>query len=186
MSWYGWHFLPNDRRLANGDGREITPGSVTSVGGSIELCKRGLHASKKPLDALRYASGEVVSRVELRGDILEGDDKACATERRVLWMADATDTLHEFACWCAEEALTREREAGREPDARLWAAIETKRAWLRGEASKNELVVAWAASRAAAKYAAYSAAQAAARDAAYAAQNGPLKTVLFALRRNGG
>lgn len=39
---------------------------------------------------------------------------------------------HEAACVFAERALTRERDRGREPDARSWAAIEAKRAWLDG------------------------------------------------------
>ena len=53
--------------------------------------------------------------------------------------------LHEFMCWCAEQALVREREAGREPDPRSWAAIEAKRAWLRGEIDGKVLAAAWEA-----------------------------------------
>jgi hypothetical protein len=57
--------------------------------------------------------------------------------------------LHEFACVCAERALTREREAGREPDPRTWAAITVKRRWLCGEATDVELAAARDAARAA-------------------------------------
>jgi len=46
---------------------------------------------------------------------------------------------HEGACVFAERALVREREDGREPDPRSWAAIEAKRAWLRGEITDTEL-----------------------------------------------
>ncbi|MHC4178390.1 MAG: hypothetical protein ACYSWU_12835 [Planctomycetota bacterium] len=53
---------------------------------------------------------------------------------------------HEAACAFAERALAREREHGREPEPSLWAAIEAKRAWLRGEINDNELEAAqWAA-----------------------------------------
>ena len=59
-------------------------------------------------------------------------------------------TLHEFACWCAEDALNHVEN----PDERSWNAIKVKRAWLRGEASDAELAVArddaWAAALAAA------------------------------------
>ena len=59
--------------------------------------------------------------------------------------------LHELACDYAERALERERKAGREPDERSWAAIETTRRWLRGEATDQELAAAgtsaWAAER---------------------------------------
>ena len=67
--------------------------------------------------------------------------------------------LHEYACRCAEYALT----FAREPDSRSIAAIEAKRKWLRGEISNDDLTAAWAA-RAAAW-----AADAAARAAAWAA-----------------
>lgn len=59
--------------------------------------------------------------------------------------------LHEFACRCAEYALTFVEN----PDPRSVAAIEAKRAWLRGEITDDELDAALAAAR-----------DAAARDAA--------------------
>ena len=71
--------------------------------------------------------------------------------------------LHEYACRCAEYALTFVRE----PDSRSIAAIEAKRKWLRGEISNDDLTAA----RAAAWDAACDAANAAARAAAWAAAN---------------
>ena len=65
--------------------------------------------------------------------------------------------LHEYACRCAEYALTFVRE----PDSRSIAAIEAKRKWLRGEISNDDL----AAARAAAWTAAWTAARAAATAA---------------------
>ena len=86
--------------------------------------------------------------------------------------------LHEYACRCAEYALTFVRE----PDSRSIAAIEAKRKWLRGEVSNDDLTAArdaaWAAADAAraaawgaawAAWAAWAAAQIAAADAADAA-----------------
>ena len=76
--------------------------------------------------------------------------------------------LHEYACRCAEYALTFVRE----PDSRSIAAIEAKRKWLRGEISNDDLTAAraaaWDAAWSAAT-AARAAAWAAARAAAYAA-----------------
>ena len=74
--------------------------------------------------------------------------------------------LHEYACRCAEYALTFVRE----PDSRSIAAIEAKRKWLRGEISNDDLTAARAAADAAAD-AARAAADAAraAADAARAA-----------------
>ncbi len=73
--------------------------------------------------------------------------------------------LHEFACRCAEYALSFVDN----PDPRSIAAIEAKRKWLRGEIKDEELRAAWAAARAAAGAAARAAAMAATWDAAGAA-----------------
>lgn len=70
--------------------------------------------------------------------------------------------LHEFACRCADRALSRVEN----PDPRSLRAIEVKRAWLRGEATDDELEAA----QAAAIGAAGGAAEAAALDAAEAAE----------------
>lgn len=76
--------------------------------------------------------------------------------------------LHEYACRCAEYALTFVRE----PDSRSIAAIEAKRKWLRGEISNDDLTAAraaaWDAARDAARAAAWDA-NATARAAAWAA-----------------
>ena len=77
--------------------------------------------------------------------------------------------LHEFACVCAERALSRVGN----PDSRSVAAIGAKRAWMRGEITDEELTdarasasdAAWDVAKAAVGYAAW----AAACDAAWAA-----------------
>ena len=86
-------------------------------------------------------------------------------------------TLHELACRFAESALRAERKAGRDPDPRSWAAIEAKRAWLRGEITGKQLSAAesaaesaaWLAARLASESAAESAAWLAAESAAWSA-----------------
>lgn len=152
--WVGWHFLKEDKRLRWGTKEVVKKGRVYCVEGELKLCEFGLHASKKPLDALKYAPGPIVCLVELRGEILEGEDKACATKRKVLKMADATKVLHEFACWCAGKV---------------------KRAWLKGKATNEELGTArdtawdaaWDAARDVARDAAWDATRGTARDTAW-------------------
>ena len=68
--------------------------------------------------------------------------------------------LHEFACRCAEYALSFVDN----PDPRSIAAIDAKRKWLRGEIKDKELRAAWAAARAAAWDSARAAAWAAANE----------------------
>ena len=170
-----WHFLRDDQKLKYPPYTLVEVGQKLTVDPPLILCNWGLHASKRAIEALRYAPGPIACRVELSGEILEDDDKVCATERTVLKMIDATNILHEFACWCAEQALLQEREAGREPDPRSWAAVDAKRKWLRGEITDSELAAAWdaawaaarAATRVAARAAAGAAASAAARTAAW-------------------
>ena len=69
--------------------------------------------------------------------------------------------LHEFACRCAEYALSFVES----PDPRSIAAIVAKRKWLRGKITDAELYAAWAAAR----DAAWDDASDAAQDAAWAA-----------------
>ena len=82
-------------------------------------------------------------------------------------------TQRIFACDCAERALMRESEAGREPDAWSWNAIAVSRRFAYGSATSEELDAAYSAASAAvwdaASAAAWDAASAAARDAASAA-----------------
>ncbi len=118
----GWHFCSEDSRLGYDDGREIIEGETLRVEGEPVLCKYGMHASERIIDALKYAPGPVLCRVELRDRIIEGNDKAVARARKTLWLFDATNALRDFAATVAENALLAERAAGREPDPRSWAA----------------------------------------------------------------
>ena len=156
-----WHFLAEDKRLGYNDGRLVEVGQTLECEGEPVLCSNGMHGSARLIDALRYASGPIVCRVEIDGDVIEGKYKLCGRRRTVLWMLDATRLLHEFACWCAEDALALVEQ----PDARSVAAIEAKRRWLNGEITDEEL----AAARAAARDAASAAAEAVARDDAWSA-----------------
>jgi len=145
MSVLAWHFLPRDRRLAYGDGRLIRKGRRLHVEGEPILCKHGMHGSRRLIDALSYASGPVIERVEIGVDkpykIVEGQDKLVGNWRKTLWWIDSTTILHEFACREAEDAL---RDAG-VTDVRYWNAIRVKRLWIQGRATNEELNAAQAA-----------------------------------------
>ena len=86
------------------------------------------------------------------------DDKLCA----VLCSEFLPDEiLHEFACRCAEYALSFIEK----PAPRSVAAIEAKRAWLRGEISDDELAKARRTAWDAAWYSAWSVLDAAEKNA---------------------
>lgn len=152
-----WHFLPADCRLTHGDGRLVQVGETLTVPKRPLVGIYGLHAASKAMDALEYAPGPVVCRVTLGGNLHHNNSLSAGSERTVVAMADATPVLHEFACWSAEQALHLTGDA--EPTCRK--AIETKRAWLRGEATDADLAAARAAARDAARDAAWAAARAA-------------------------
>ena len=97
MSIEAWHFLSGNRRLLYGTKEVVYPGHTIRVDGPIELCAHGLHASRRGIDALDYAPGPIICRVLIGGEIVEGKDKIAGTERTVLWMADASEMLRDFA-----------------------------------------------------------------------------------------
>ena len=176
----GWHFVANDRKLGYGDGRLVEVGKTYTVPDTreLELCEYGLHASKRLIDALNYAPGEVICRVELAAPIVNGDDKMVSYSRKVLAMIDGGRLLHEVACQCAEYALTFVKD----PDSRSVAAIKAKRDWLDGKITDQELSAAGSAAR----DAAWDAAWAAAWDAAWDHLNKVLTKMVTAAIKKGG
>jgi len=154
-----WHFT---------DGWNLRDGQLLKIGktykhaGDLKLCYSGYHASPRLIDALKFAPGSVLSVVECGGNLVRDTDKIACTERRVLYAEDVNTSLHAFACEVALHGLCEFEVT----DDRSYAAIDTKLAWLDGDASDKEL----AAARDAAGAAAWDAALAAARDAAEAAR----------------
>ena len=173
----GWHWLAKDRRLQFGTHEVVKVGGVYRATGPLVMCSNGVHASRRVLDALRYAPGSICCRVHLRGEILHGTDKSVARERRVLWMVDATTLLHEFTLTVALNMLHWVKARGEYVDPRSWVALDVKERWLRGVATDRQLAAAWAAARAA-EDAARAAAWAAAEDAAWTAAEGAQNTML--------
>lgn len=183
-----WHWTSETLR----DGSPIPPvGEWVKHEGEVVLCASGYHGSRRILDALKYAPGPFVHRVEMRGDIFEEKDKMVARERRILWSLDGTDILHSFArrcaldtvhLWEAPEIVIQYLKTGRK-DIRAaawdvaWAAAEAARAaaWAAAGAA------AWAAAEAAAGAAA-GAAGAAAGAAEREKQNRRLTSMVCAAR----
>ena len=145
-----WHFLPSSRCLRWGSRKLVRPGRKMVVDPPLLMCRHGLHGSKNIMDALTYAPGPVLCRVSMLGEVIEEDDKYCATERHCIWMADATRDLHEFACWCAETALANYcRLTDQKPAQAVLDTIAAKRGWLKGSVGDKELLAARLAVRAA-------------------------------------
>jgi hypothetical protein len=102
----GYHFTGTVLR----DGRPIPPiGEWLEHYGPITPSS-GLQASEHPFDALTYAHGRFLHRVELDGDgeiVPHGYrvDLHFGRRRRILASIDATELLRDFARWCAVQVF---------------------------------------------------------------------------------
>ena len=129
----GWHFC----KMQGGtpvlrDGSLLVIGKTYEHTGMLMMCESGYHDSHRVLSALRYASGPYLCRTLASRDLVDFD-KHVSRYRRVLVGADITKELQQLTIACAYGALMREREAGREPDARSWNAVAVAAACLCGE-----------------------------------------------------
>jgi hypothetical protein len=141
-----WHFLPADGRLQFGRRSEVRVGqTLRRDPAKLSLCRYGLHAAVRPIDALNYAPGPVVCRVRLDGTIIEGDDKCVASRRTVVWMADAGRELRLFACWCVRNTPLHDGRVVWDllTDKRSQAAVEVADRYADGLATDDELQSAW-------------------------------------------
>src|SRR6266403_1760065 len=144
-----WHFLKENGRLAYAPHTLVRVGEWLTVPTPLSICCTGLHASSRLIDALLYAPGPILCRVELCGELIEQEDKLCAQQRRVIAMADATTILHEMACLSAESVLNHITNKKHRAIAKT--SIDTKRAWLAGKATSAQLYAAESAAGSAAR-----------------------------------
>ena len=171
------------RPVHGGDGRYPSVGRWTEHLDPQQLqpCEYGYHLTRGP-QVLRWL-GPTLYVAEACPDHppVDDSDKLVTCRARLVRRLDRWDetTARLFAADCAEAALLGERACGREPDPRLWAAVDAARAFARGEITEATLSAArddaWAAAAAARGDAAADAAvraavlRAAAWDAAEAA-----------------
>ncbi len=150
-----WHFTAENLC----DGRPLpADGETLRHDGPLIMCESGLHASERLLDALQYAPGPIVWRVECAVDIKRDTDKLICRERTALWHLDATDLLREFTRKCALDvahlwempSIVRQYlETGDETiraaaEAVAWAAAEVT-AGVTARAAATAARAAWAA-----------------------------------------
>ena len=105
----GWWFAKEDKRLANGDGRRIKVGKTHKIKGEIIPCRHGLHLSPKILDALRYAPGPILYKVQGSGTIIPHgnpiDKYACSERTYLAGGIDISEMLYKFARMCALDVI---------------------------------------------------------------------------------
>ena len=126
-TYTGWHWLPADGMTVSYGGAErqkVRSGRTMRVKGTIVACHRGLHASKRPIDALRFIKGTLIQRVTLSGTIAKQGDKAAASHRTCVWMADATQVLKRFVLEWAEQIVKYKGLANEHTEAAFGQARE--------------------------------------------------------------
>lgn len=114
----GWHFVGDSLR----DGRPIPDDGVPLVHeGEITICKSGLHASERIIDALPYAPGNTICRVQCAGVAERDNDKFVCRKRTILWRVEGAPLFRAFArrvaldvihLWDAPEIVRRYLETG--------------------------------------------------------------------------
>ena len=143
MGIFAWHFTRDTLR----DGRPIPAiGEWLEHEGDVVMCESGLHASARILDALDYAPGNMIHRVECDDIVQRHKDKLVCRRRRIIATFDGEDLLRNFARFATWTVLP------------LWDAPDVVVAYVLSGDEKM---------RCAAYDAAYDAACAAARAAAY-------------------
>lgn len=126
-----YHFVGSTLR----DGRPVPPDGEWLVhDGPVKLCVSGLHASRRPWDALQFAPGATLCLVDLDEIVEEAGNKLVARRRRIVRRVDLTADLRAFALQCARDVL------------HLWDAPDVVRRYL--ESGDETLrTAAWAAAR---------------------------------------
>src|SRR5690606_25169930 len=73
--------------------------------GPVVLRESGLHASRRPGDALQFAPGATLCLVDLDEIVEEERHELVARRRRSVRRVDLTADLRSFACACARDVL---------------------------------------------------------------------------------
>jgi hypothetical protein len=174
----GYKFIKEDMKSQNGDHKwEVGKWYKED---EIELCRKGFHACKEPINTLDYVYGDKFFLVEARGKIIhEKGDKFVASEMRLLKELPIDEIFKPFGIWCAKQCLpnyekeypndkrvsdcikaTEDYLAGRISLAELESAAESARsaawsvwsaAWSAGSAAESAGSAAWSAAESAAE-----------------------------------
>lgn len=170
MAKYRWKFLYDcsGKMVSRHNDETWKIGEWKKLSGGIILCASGFHCSKKVSHAFSYIPGEVVAKVEVRGQSDIGNDKEAYSEMRIVRAYEWTKTDSvKLAIFAAEQVIeVYEKEYPR--DDRPRKAIEAAKAYLKYPTGATTHAVANAI------YAATNAAANAAATAAAAAGNAAL------------
>jgi len=147
-----WHFVADKLR----DGRPIPRKGVwLKHETECVMCEAGLHASRRLLDALQYAPGKMLCRVECVDVAAEQDDKLVCHKRKIiarfdseelLWRASRKFALDVIHLWPAPKVVIKFLKTGdKSLRAAAWAAAGAAAWAAAGDAAGAAAWAAWAA-----------------------------------------
>src|ERR1019366_7581977 len=128
-----WKFLNNvDGTIASNYNQSFTwvVGEWRHVQGTIRACGNGLHASKRITEALGYVQGDVLARVEVKGESDERDDKSAHQSMRIVKAYRWTKLDSVALAVYVAELVIDNFESARPGDDRPRKAIESAKAYL--------------------------------------------------------
>ena len=169
---YGWHFLQEDHKLRGGPTAPKNMEWLTVA--NPVICRRGLHGSRTPAQALEHAPGPILCLCEFsepKGEHF--NDKFVSESRRIIARLEASEMLYYYArmqalsvvhLWDAPDVAIDYLMTG-DPAARA-AAGAAARAAVSVSASDAAWAAVWAADSVSASDAASVSASAAASAAA--------------------
>ena len=120
-----WHFTYGMRFR---DGQPLVVGKTYTHTGPLVMCDSGYHAGRDITDALYYAPGFTVSRVECSGEMREQSDKLVCRQRKVLWSFDTKKVIIAWARRVATDAVKTVRKTSTDKAWNAWAD-----AWISGK-----------------------------------------------------
>jgi len=139
-----YRFVTDDLRSQKGDEKWVI-GEWKKVDDELKMCKVGLHACKTAYQSLNCVFGTRWFKAEARGTILEGDDKFCASEMRLV-KEIPIKVIHQWMVDCAYHVLPIfEQQCPN--DIRLRKALEAKQAGIDNpcEETFQAVQIAWTA-----------------------------------------
>ncbi len=163
-----FYFSNEEKKLGYGDGRDIVVGETHKVDGTPKCCEKGLHGSKRIIDALQYASSSNLYLVEISQNVDEQEDKICGKKRKYIAHFNVESVLREFARRQAMINIEKVKPYTDKYDL-IVKYLETGDEGLRSAAGSAAWSAASLAAGSAARSAAWSAAESAAWSAAWSA-----------------
>ena len=151
-----WKIIPQNFESR---GHKWKIGKWCHVGGAIELCKNGFHASPTILDAMAYVSAGWICRVKVRGNCYMGNDKSAWSDMIIVKRYKWTKKMSLALAIYAAELVLPIFEKEYPEDMRPRDAIAAAKAYLKRPCIKTKTAAYAAYTAAAAAYAAADAAR---------------------------